>query len=309
MSTEGSTKAIFAAFMANLGIAVAKFVAFLITGATSMLAESVHSAADTGNQALLILGKRRAARDADEAHNFGYGRERFFYAFVVALVLFSLGALFAIYEGVHKVSHPEPVESPLIAIGVLGIAIVLEGFSLKTAMSEARGTKGTQSWIQYIRRTKSPELPVVLLEDIGAMSGLAVALVAFVLAWRVDPVFDGYGSILIGVLLGLIAFVLAVEMKSLLIGEAADAEEIAKITAAIEATPEVQRLIHLRTEHLGPETILVAFKASFRPNVELGELSVTVDTIESSIRDALSLHAIIYVEPDVDRTQDIAQMP
>lgn len=297
MSAGGSNKAIIAAFGANLGIAIAKFVGFLITGASSMLAESIHSLADTGNQALLLLGSRRSKRAADESHQFGYGRERFFYAFVVALVLFTLGSAFAIYEGLHKLEHPEPVDSPIIAIAILGAAILLEGFSLRTAVVEANHVRHDESWLNFIRHSKSPELPVVLLEDLGAMIGLVVAFVALMLAWHVDPVYDGVGTLIIGGLLGVIAVVLAVEMKSLLIGEAANPREQEAIRAAITGSDRVLDLVHLRTEHVGPEEILVVAKVAYDPSLSVTDLSDAIDATEVAIRGVVPMARLIYIEP------------
>jgi cation diffusion facilitator family transporter len=295
---EGSHKAIAAAFFANLGIAVSKFVAFAFTGAASMLAESIHSVADTGNQALLFLGGRRARRPASATHQFGYGRERYFWAFVVALVLFSLGSLFAVYEGVQKLIDPHKLDSPIFAFGVLGIAIVLESYSLRTAVIETRKVKGNRSWWRFIRTSKVPELPVVLLEDVGALTGLVFALLGVTLATVTDePAWDALGSVAIGLLLGVIAVILAIEMKSLLIGEAATPEVESQIRAAIEDSDDVEHLIHLRTEHLGPDDLLVAAK------VDLGdqssrELSKSIDDLESRIRARVPAARVIYIEPD-----------
>ena len=297
MSAGGSNKAIIAAFLANLGIAVGKFVGFLITGASSMLAESIHSLADTGNQALLLIGGRRSLRSADDEHQFGYGRERYFYAFVVALVLFTLGSVFAIYEGIHKLEHPEAVESPIIAIAILGVALGLEGFSLRTAVKEADHLRSGEGWFDFIRHAKTPELPVVLLEDTGAMIGLVVAFVALLLAWQVDPVFDGVGTLIIGGLLGVIAVVLAVEMKSLLIGEAASPREQAAIRAAIDDDPRSRRLVHIRTEHLGPEELLVAAKVAYDPGLSIEGLAAAIDETEVAIRAAVPTARLIYIEP------------
>ena len=297
MSAGGSNKAIVAAFVANLGIAVAKFAGFLITGASSMLAESIHSLADTGNQALLLLGGRRSTRSADDEHQFGYGRERYFYAFVVALVLFSLGSVFAIYEGVHKLEHPEPLDSPIVAIVILVAAIGLEGFSLRTAVNEANHVRRGERWIDFIRHSKSPELPVVLLEDAGAMIGLVVAFVALMLSWHVDPIYDGVGTVIIGGLLGIIACVLAVEMKSLLIGEAANPSEQEAIRAAIRSTANVRRLVHLRTEHVGPDEVLVVAKIAYDPGLSMPDLTAAIDRTEVAIRQAVPIATLIYIEP------------
>jgi cation diffusion facilitator family transporter len=297
------TRAIIAAFFANLGIAVAKFIGFLITGASSMLAEAIHSVADTGNQALLLLGGRRARREPTELFQFGYGRERYFWSFVVALVLFSLGSLFAIYEGLHKLDHPEPVESPSVAYAILGIAILLEAFSLRTAVVESRVAKRSLTWPQFLRRAKTPELPVVLLEDIGAMAGLVIALGAITLSEATDnPNWDGYGTLTIGALLGVIATFLAIEMKGLLIGEAADPDVQARIRDAIEADADVQRLIHFRTQHLGPEELLVAGKVEFPPELSGTALADAVNRIETAVRAEVPIAEMIYIEPDIART-------
>jgi cation diffusion facilitator family transporter len=300
-SGHGTRRAIFAAFVANLGIAIAKFAAFLITGSTSMMAESIHSVADTGNQGLLFLGGARARKPADEEHQFGYGAERYFWAFVVALVLFSLGALFSLYEGIEKLRHPHELESPTVAFVVLGLAVVLEAFSLRTAVRESQPHRGTLSWWQFIRRTKTPELPVVLLEDIGALMGLVFASIGLGLAVATGETrYDAIGSIAIGLLLGVIAIVLAVEMKSLLIGESAGPNADEAIRTAIESDDDVRRVIHLRTLQLGPDELLVATKVDVdAPDV--AELAATIDRIEVRIRDAVPTARLVYVEPDLYR--------
>jgi cation diffusion facilitator family transporter len=298
---EGSRRAIIAAFLANLGIVIAKLVAFAFTGAASMLAEAIHSFADTGNQGLLFLGGARAGRAPDEAHQFGHGRERYFWAFVVALVLFSLGSLFAIYEGISKLLEPHQLESPEWALGVLGIAVVLETLSLRTAAAQADRMRGRRGWWRFIRTTKNAELPVVLLEDTGALIGLVFAISGVSLtAATGEPAFDAIGSIAIGVLLAMIAFVLAREMKSLLIGESASPEEQEMIRRAIEAGPEVDRLIHLRTEHLGPEDLLVAAKVDLSSTADQHPARA-IDRVEERIRDRVPSARVIYIEPDVFR--------
>lgn len=297
------TRAVIAALLANLGIAIAKAAGFLMTGSASMLAESIHSAADSGNQGLLLLGGRRARRAADQEHPFGYGRERYFWAFVVALVLFSLGGAFAIYEGVSKIRHPHEVESPEIAIGILAVAIVLEIFSFRTAVVESNKLRGDSGWWQFIRRSKNPELPVVLLEDLGALVGLVIALGAVTTTLVTgDEIYDGIGTVAIGVLLSLIAIVLAVEMKSLLIGESADRTVQETIRAAIEIEPAVERLIHMRTQHLGPDQLLVGAKVSFLGDLSVPEVAEAVDRVERSVRQAVPAVGIMYIEPDVMRT-------
>ncbi len=302
---EGSRRAIIAAFLANLGIAAAKFVGFAFTGAASMLAEAVHSLADTGNQGLLFLGGARSRKAADEEHPFGHGHERYFWGFVVAMILFSLGALFAIYEGIQKLRTPHPLESPGWALGILGVAIVLEGLSFRTAMKEAHHLRGGDSWWQFVHRAKSPELPVVLLEDSGALIGLVFALLGIGLAHLTgNPRFDAIGSIAIGCLLGTIAAILATEMKSLLIGESAAAKDVQELRAAISGAPRVQRLIHMRTLHLGPEEVLVAAKVEFDPSLTVAELGHAIDAVEALVRERLPIAKMIYIEPDVYRPQD-----
>lgn len=302
---EGSRKAILAALVANLGIAFAKLAAAAVTGSASMVAESIHSFADTGNQGLLFLGGKRARRPADEAHQFGYGAERFFWAFVVALVLFTLGALFSLYEGVDKLRHPHELESPAVAFIVLGIAVVLEGFSLRTAVREAAPGRRGRSWWGFIKHTKNPELPVVLLEDTGALLGLAIAILGLGLAVLTDESrFDAMGSIGIGLLLGVIAIVLAVEMKSLLIGESAGLQTQAALRSAITDAPEVRSIIHLRTLQLGPEELLVAAKLDFVATTT-ADLAPAIDAVEVRIRAALpDEKVVIYLEPDLDRDPD-----
>ena len=304
MSTEGSTRAIVAALLANAGIAVAKFVGYLITGSSSMLAEAVHSVADTSNQGLLLFGQRQARREADSLHPFGYGRSRYFYSFVVALVLFSLGSVFALYEGYHKITHPSHLSTPLVAIGILVIAICLESYSFRTAMVESRPLKGNSSWWRFIRNSRNPELPVVLLEDSGALVGLVFALAGVGLTVLTDnPVWDGIGTVGIGLLLGVIAVILMVEMHSLLIGEGATGAEEEAIRAALEQTDNVDRLIHIRTQYLGPEELLVAAKIALPPGSDLSVVATTIDAAEVRIRAAVPAARVIYLEPDLDRSR------
>ena len=300
MSTEGSTRAVIAAMIANLGIAIAKFVGFIFTGSSSLLAESIHSVADTGNQVLLLFGGKRSRMAPDRKHPFGYGRERYFWAFVVSIVLFTLGAMFAIYEGVEKVLHPHDIDAPQWAIGILAVSILLEANSFRTAIHEARPAKGNASWFSFIRRTRSPELPVVILEDVGALIGLVFALIAVVLAVVTkNSVWDGVGSIVIGTLLGIIAIVLSIEMKSLLIGESATEDDENSIRTAIESSPVVKTLISLRTEHLGPEEILVAAKVEFDRSLTMAQLAAAIDEVEKAVRTAVPAAKRIFLEPDV----------
>ncbi|MGR7023780.1 cation diffusion facilitator family transporter [Geodermatophilus sp. URMC 62] len=301
-------KAIIAALGANLGIAAAKFVAFLVTGASSMLAEAIHSVADSGNQVLLLIGGRTARREATPQHPFGFGRDRYVYGFLVAVVLFSVGGLFAVYEGVHKLQHPEELESPVWAIGVLLVAIALESFSLRTAVKETGAVKapGVSYWT-FIRRARAPELPVVLLEDTAALLGLLFALLGVGLtALTGEPVFDGLGTIAIGLLLVVVAAILAVETKSLLIGESATPEHQRQIVAALEADGAAS-VIHMRTLHLGPEELLVAAKFAVRHDESAGAVARAIDAAEARIREAVPIARVIYLEPDLRRPPDPAR--
>jgi cation diffusion facilitator family transporter len=308
MSVEGGTRAIVAALLANLGIAITKFVAYLLTASSSMLAESIHSVADSGNQALLLVGGKRAQREATPEHPFGYGRERYIYAFIVSIVLFSIGGLFALYEGYHKLQHPEPIDSwQWVPILVLLVAIGLEGFSFRTAIRESNHVRGELSWQQFIRRAKAPELPVVLLEDAAALLGLVFALIGVGMTLLTDNgTWDGIGTVAIGLLLVAVAVVLALETKSLLLGEAATPEVVDAIRAALEADPSVERIIHMRTLHLGPEELLVAAKIAVRHDASAARVAQAIDAAEVRIRAAAPIARVIYIEPDIyaaDRSQ------
>jgi cation diffusion facilitator family transporter len=299
------TKAVVAALIANLGIAIAKFVGFLLTKSGSMLAESVHSLADSGNQALLLLGGKKAQKAPTPEHPFGYGRERYFWAFVVAIILFSLGGMFAVYEGVEKIRHPHEIESLGIAVGILVVAIVLESMSFRTAVVEARKVKEPgSSWWGFIRRSKNAELPVVLLEDLGALVGLVLALAAVSVAHVTEePRWDGAGTLAIGILLVVIAVILGVEMKGLLIGESASADDQRRIAAAIEADPGVAQLIHMRTQHIGPDELLVGAKIELTSDLSVAQAADAVNRIETSVREAVPIARVMYLEPDVFRTR------
>ncbi|MEV8591202.1 cation diffusion facilitator family transporter [Streptomyces sp. NPDC051180] len=300
MSASGGTKAIVAALAANLAIAVAKFVAFLFSGSSSMLAESVHSLADSGNQGLLLLGGKRAKREATPQHPFGYGRERYIYAFLVSIVLFSVGGMFAIYEGYEKIKDPHPIEAWYWPVGVLVFAIIAESFSFRTAIKESNEIRGGLTWTQFVRRAKAPELPVVLLEDLGALVGLVLALGGVGLALLTDDgVWDGIGTLCIGVLLILIALVLAAETKSLLLGESAGTDEVKRIEAAVVDGDTVTRLIHMRTLHLGPEELLVAAKIAVQHDDSATEVAQAINAAEERIRAAVPIARVIYLEPDI----------
>ncbi len=303
MSSSGGAKAVIAAFLANVAVAIAKFVGFLFTGSSSMLAESIHSVADTGNQGLLMLGSKRAKREPTPEHPFGFGRERYFWSFIVAVVLFLLGGVFALFEGYEKIAHPHEIESAPIAIGILLVAMVAEGLSLRTALRESAADRHGRSLPSYIRRTKSPEFPVVLLEDAAAITGLALALIAVTLSLVTGNArWDGVGTLGIGGLLVSVAVVLAIEMKSLLIGESASADVQHHITGAIEGDDQVDRVIHLRTEHLGPHELLVGAKVAFRPELDVPTVAAAIDRVESAVRESVPEARVLYIEPDLDRS-------
>ncbi|MFJ4832145.1 cation diffusion facilitator family transporter [Streptomyces sp. NPDC088747] len=310
MSASGGTKAIVAALAANLAIAVAKFVAFLFSGSSSMLAESVHSLADSGNQGLLLLGGKKAKREATPEHPFGYGRERYIYAFLVSIVLFSVGGMFAIYEGYEKIKHPHEIDHWYWPVGVLVFAIIAESFSFRTAIKESNPQRGQKSWKEFVRHAKAPELPVVLLEDLGALVGLILALggVGIALATG-DGVWDGIGTLCIGILLIVIALVLAVETKSLLLGESAGIEEVRKIETAIVDGHTVTGIIHMRTLHLGPEELLVAAKIAVQHDDTATEVAGAINAAESRIREAVPIARVIYLEPDIYNEADAAKGP
>jgi len=295
-------RAVSAALAANLGIALAKFIAFFITGSASMLAESVHSVADTGNEVLLIVGRGRSLRPPSEEHPFGFGLERYFYGFVVSVMLFTVGAAFSVYDGVHKIANPEPIHSPEVAIIILALSAVLEAFSLRTGIREANPLRGDRSWVTFIRRTKAPELPVVLLEDLAALIGLGFAFAGVTLAALTgNGRWDGAGSLAIGALLATAAAILAVEMKSLLIGESASAEVQRRIVAAIEDEAEGARVIHMRTVHMSPDSLLVAAKIAVRESDTAAQVAAGIDAAERRIRAAVPIARTIYLEPDIYR--------
>jgi len=305
MSAGGSSKAIVAALGANLGIAVIKFIAFAITGSSSMLAEGVHSVVDSGNQGLLLRGSRTSRRRATPEHPFGFGRDRYVYGFLVALMLFSAGGLFALYEGVEKIRHPHHLDSPLVAIVVLVIAIGLEGFSLRTAVVESQKLKGEESWVDFVRHAKNPDLPVVLLEDVAALTGLVLALLGVGLAELTGQArWDGIGTCAIGLLLVSVAVVLVIETKSLLVGEAASPAALARIEDGLVG-PGVERVIHLRTMHLGPDELLVAAKLAMPAGASLPEVARAIDAAEQRVRSAEPAARVIYLEPDLDRERAV----
>lgn len=300
----GGTTAILAALAANIGIAIAKFVAFLVTGASSMLAEAIHSVADSGNQVLLLIGGRTSKRQATPQHPFGFGRDRYVYGFLVAVVLFSVGGVFAVYEGVHKLLEPEELTSPVWAFGVLGVAIVLESFSLRTAVRESNAVrKPGESWWGFIRHARAPELPVVLLEDSAALTGLVFALLGVGLTVATgNGLYDGLGTVAIGLLLIAVAAILAVETKSLLVGEAATPEMERQIRDALEGGERVLSVIHMKTQHLGPEELLVGAKIAVEHDDTAAAVARAIDEAEARIRAAVPIARVIYLEPDIRRS-------
>lgn len=305
MSTEGGNKAVIAALGANLGIAAAKFVAFFITGSSSMLSEGIHSLADSGNQVLLLIGGRHAKKKPDQTHQFGYSRVRYVYAFVVAIVLFSVGGLYSLYEGIHKFQHPEDLHDLPIAIAVLLFAVALEAFSFRTALKEANKSRGSRSLPSYVRRVRQPELPVVLMEDAGALVGLMFALFGVGMAAATgDSRWDAVGAIAVGTLLVVIAIFLALEMVSMLVGESALPEQQQAIEEALASAPLVDRVIHLRTLHTGPDELLVAAKIAVTGDDTATEIAAGIDEAEQAIRAAVPTAKFIFLEPDLYRTQE-----
>ena len=302
MSTEGGLKAVVAALIANAGIAVSKFVAFAFTGSSSMLSEAIHSVADSGNQVLLLIGNKRARQPADAQHPFGYGRRRYVYGFIVAIVLFLVGGMFSLYEGIHKWQNPEPLNDWCIAVVVLLIAIGLEGYSFRTAFREANKSRGNRSLLGFVRASRQPELPVILLEDAGALVGLMLALSGVSAAVITgDGRFDAVGAMGVGTLLIVIAIFLAIEMVEMLIGESALPEEVDAIRAALEGSDGVERVIHLRTMHVGPDELLVAAKIAIHHSDTGREIAADIDNAEKALRAAVPTARYIFLEPDLDR--------
>jgi len=299
MATTGK-KTILAALIANVGIAIAKFIGFAITKSSTMLAEGIHSSADSANQLLLLLGTQRAKRTPNPKHPFGYGRERYFWSFVVALILFSLGSLFAIYEGIEKIRHPHALENASWAIGILIFGIFIESFSFRTAIVEAKTIKGETSWSKFVIRSKQPEIPVVLLEDAGALFGMVIALAAISLVKITgEPLWDGIGTLSIGVLLGLIATVLAREMHSLIIGEAASDDDYEKIEKLIQNSNEIVHVVEIRTQHLGPEEILIGARVAFDESLQAKEIADAINNLEATIRNEVKTAGPIFIEPEI----------
>lgn len=304
MSTEGGMKAVIAALLANLGIAASKFVAFAFTGSSSMLSEAIHSVADSGNQVLLLVGNKRSRKAPDAHHPFGYGRRRYVYGFIVSIVLFLVGGLFSLYEGFHKFQHPEDLSDAWIAFLVLGVAIVLESMSFRTAMREANRTRGKRSLFRFLRDARQPELPVVLLEDLGALVGLVFAFFGVTMAVVTgDGRWDGLGAMAVGTLLVVIAVFLAFEMAAMLVGESALPEEDAAIRAALASSPLVDRVIHVRTLHVGPDELLVGAKIAIGKSDTGEEIAAGIDDAEARLRAAVPSAVYVFLEPDIERAR------
>jgi len=301
-------RAILAALLANIGIAITKFIAAAISGSASMFAEAIHSVADSGNQFLLIIGGKRAKRAATATHPFGYGRSRYIYAFMVSIVLFSIGGMFSLFEGVSKLSEPHELENAWLPLTVLGVAIVLESFSLRTALHEAKKARGKTSLVQYIRHAKSPELPVVILEDIAALLGLVFAFAGVSLTVLThDPIYDAYGTLAIGALLILVAIILGAETSSLLVGEGATADDTTLIRDALEVVVGKGAVIHMKTLYLGPDELMLGAKISVAKGATGEEIAETINAAEESVRNAVPATRVIYLEPDIKRAKPRAK--
>lgn len=299
-----SKAAVLAALLANVGVGISKFIAFLLTGASSMLAEAVHSVADSSNQILLLIGGRQSKQKPTRSHPFGYGRVHFLYAFMVSIVLFSLGGLFAVAQGVSKIKNPDALQSPLVAYGVLVVAIALEAWALRTVLSEARRFKPKhQSWWQYMQRTKSVNHVVLMLEDSAALIGLGLAAGGISLSLLTgNPIWDGVATLLIGGLLVAVATILFHEVKSLLIGEAADPaieNEMLQIILSVEG---VDRVVDLKTLYIGPAELFIAMKVTVGSEDNAATVAWTIDEIEARLRKAFPAAEMIYVEPDLYKT-------
>ena len=303
MTTEGSTKAIFAALGANIGIAVTKFVAAAFSGSASMFAEAIHSMADSGNQVLLLLGSKRSKRQSTPAHPFGYGRSRYIYAFMVSIVLFAVGGLFSLAEGLSKLQEPHPLDMVWLPLLILGVSILLESFSLRSALKAAKEERGDATLIQFIRHAKSPELPVVMLEDIAALIGLVLAFAGVGLTELThNPIWDAFGTLAIGTLLLAVAVILGIETSSLLVGEGATAKDNTIIADALKGSAGVEDIIHMKTLYLGPEELMVAAKIAVKPNATAKEIAHAIDMAEENIRKAMPTARVIYLEPDILRS-------
>ena len=298
-SHGGTARAILYAFLANGGIAIAKTWAAWITGSGSMLAEAIHSYADTGNQVLLFLGLKQSGKAPDDEHPLGYGKLSYFWSFIVALMLFSLGGLFSIYEGFHKLQHPEPLTQVWIAIAVLAIAIVLETFSLLGCLREINIIRGKRAFRQWLHETRNSELVVVLGEDIGALAGLVLALMFVSLAAVTgNPVYDAIGSICIGLILLIISIFLAMRVRSLLVGRSADPEIQRAIARIIDSDEDIVEVFNVITTQFGPDTLLAA-KIKLKPGIDIEAAVAAINDLERQLKEQVPALKWCFVEPDV----------
>jgi len=290
---------LYGALAANLGIGVAKFVAAGISGSSSMLTEGVHSCVDSGNQILLLYGQKRAKRPADREHPFGYGRELYFWSFVVAILIFAVGAGVSVYEGYRHIKHPEELGSATLNYVVLAVSLVLEGSSWTIAVREFGRSKGEGSWWQAIHQSKDPSGFIVLFEDSAAIAGLVIAAIGVWASHHFgDPRIDGVASIAIGLLLGLVATLLARESKGLLIGERAEPEIVAKVRAVIDDSSAIVGVNHVRTLHTAPDSIFVAISADFVDSLTMGEGETVIADLEAQLREGVPMLASIYIRPE-----------
>ncbi len=305
MAAHGSKIVIYAALAGNGLIAITKFTAAGITGSSAMFSEAVHSLVDTGNQGLLLYGLKTSARPADKKHPFGYGMELYFYAFLVAILIFGLGAGISLYEGIHKVIDPHPVTDTLINYIVLGLAICFEAVAWYFAFREFRATKGSRGWVEAIRHTKDPTVLTVLFEDSAAMLGLVVALIGVTIVDLTGIYWiDGLASIVIGCILATTAVILALECKGLLIGEAAGAEVIDDIRSRVKRHSSIEQINELRTMHMGPNDVLVAMSLDFRNDISVGAVESSITAIEKELREAHSDIKRIFIEVQSRRDHD-----
>ena len=297
---QGSKRVIFTSLFANIIIACAKMVGFIFTGSGGMLAETIHSIADTGNQVILLFGGNRSRRKATRTHQFGYGTERYFYSFIVALAIFLIGGVFATFEGIIKLREEYEIQHASVAIVILAVALVMESYALRTVVNESNKTRSTMSWKKYVKSSKNPELPVLLLEDSAAVIGLLLAFSGIILTMVTgNSMFDAIATLLIGLLLIIVAIFLGKEMKSLLIGEAVVPLEEEQIRTLVSSVDGVVKIIHMRTLHLSPEEILLAIKIGVNPTLSMSELSNLINEIEGVVREGNNKIKLIYIEPDI----------
>jgi cation diffusion facilitator family transporter len=292
--------AVITALVANVAVALAKLGAFAVTRSSAMLAESLHSFADSVNEVLLLVGSRRASRPADRRHPFGHARYRYLYAYVVSLTVFWIGGVLAVIEGVSHLANREAVLDPRLAFAVLGLAAALDGWSLRTTIRTGRPAKGSLSWRQLVRLTKAPEIIVIFLEDLGALIGIGIAFVGVALAtFTGDGTWDALASIAIGVLLMAIGTVVNRETESLLVGEAATTEVVALIRDAIANTAGIDRVVELRTIHVGPDNLVVAAGIVVDPTLDATGVANAIVEAEARVRAAAPFRTVIYLEPRV----------